>query len=303
MNAFIYLIRRELWEHTALWLVPLILAGTLVLVAAVGSAVTFDQAMGVNIVSEIQGEPDLAKGLALATVAVAGIFGLVMSLVITFYLLDCLLADRKDRSILFWKSLPVSDLKTVLSKLVTAAAVAPLITYLASMIATVLLLVVFSVDLLILGENPWAVLWAPNPLFGSAILVLYGFVVEVLWYMPLIGYLLLISAFAKRAVLAWAVVPPLLISLMEQLTFGTRYFADLLAERFQGVLPLAMNDDMHERIVSANGEVHLSFASPGLDMMDPGAFLSHGGLWSGLVLAAVFVSGAVFLRRYRDESL
>jgi len=298
MNAFVYLIRRELWEHTALWLVPAILAGSLVLLAIVGSIVTLDQAASINIVSEIH---DQAAGLAVATMAVAGVFGLVMSLVITFYLLDCLLADRKDRSILFWKSLPVSDLKTVLSKLATAAAVAPLITYVASMLTTLLLLLVFSVDLMVLGESPWELLWAPNPVFSSAVLVLYAFVVEVLWYLPLVGYLLMISAFAKRAVLAWAVVPPLLIALLEQLAFGTRHFKDLLANRFEGVLPLAFNEDMHHRIASANGE--LSLSSPSVQMIDPGAFLSHGGLWSGLIAAALFTAAAVMLRRYRDESM
>jgi len=304
MNAFLHLIRREIWEHGALWMVPAVTGALLVLLSMVLSVNIMDAAVHASAAGDLPSSEELPAFLAMITLASAGLFGLVMSFVVSFYLLDCLLADRKDRSVLFWKSLPVSDLKTVLSKLATACVVAPLIGLVASVVTTLLLLVVFSVDLALLDMDPWQILWAPNPLFSTVLLITYALVVEVLWYLPLIGYLLLVSAFAKRAVLAWAVLPPLLISLLEQLALGTRHFTDLMVHRLHGIIPSAFDGDgIHMRHTVESGDTELNFAAPALDMIQPGNFLADPGLWSGLLAAALFVSGAVWLRRYRDESL
>jgi len=245
---------------------------------------------------------ELTGGLAAFNFALFGWFAMVMSVVATFYLLDCLLADRKDRSILFWKSLPVSDLKTVLSKLLTAAVLIPLIAFAVSLVTHVLLLIVGTIDLLVLGASPWEMLWAPNPIFSTSALVFYAMIVQVLWYLPLMGYLMLVSAFAKRAVMVWAVIPPLVISVLEQQLLGTRHFATLIADRLGGVFPLAFDVNVRSGNVESLGELADKIDSPLSEVINVAPLLQSAGFWLGLVVAAGFIAGAVYLRRYGDDS-
>jgi len=165
-----------------------------------------------------------------------------------------------------------------------------------------LLLIVGSVDLLVLGISPWETLWAPNPLFSTSILVFYAMIVQVLWYLPLMGYLMLISAFAKRAVMVWAVIPPLVISVLEQQVLGSRHFATLIAERLGGVFPLAFDVNVREGNVESLGELADKIDSPLFDVINVGPLLQSAGFWLGLLVAAGFIAGAVYLRRYGDDS-
>lgn len=303
MKAFIALVRREVWEHGAIWMVPAIMSALLVLVSIVASGSLLDEANDFHIVFGGAEMDRLPVGLTTFSMATVGMFSMVMSLVGIFYLLDCLLADRKDRSILFWKSLPVSDLTTVLSKLVTAALVIPTVAVAAGLVTSVLLLVVMSVDLMILGESPWELLWSQYPLFSTALLAIYGMSVQVLWYLPLVGYLMMVSAFARRAVLAWAVLPPVVLILLEKQLFGSHLFADLVGERFAGVLPLAFDLEMAEQMADALGHNGHQVTVSGLQLINPAPLLQSAGLWLGLLVAAGFIAAAVYLRRFRDESL
>lgn len=302
MKTLITLVRREAWEHGAIWLVPVVMSLVLVVLAVMASFGLLDD-ISIEIISEHNVDArEMTGGLAAFNFAMFGWFAMVMSIVGTFYLLDCLLADRKDRSILFWKSLPVSDLKTVLSKLMTAAILIPLIAFAASFVTNLLLLIVGSVDLLVLGLSPWETLWAPNPLFRTSILVFYAMIVQVLWYLPLMGYLMLVSAFAKRAVMVWAVIPPLVISVLEQQLLGTRHFAALIADRLGGVFPLAFDVNVREGNVESLGELADKIDRPLFEVIDIGPLLQSAGFWMGLLVAAGFIAGAVYLRRYGDDS-
>ncbi len=302
MKTLITLVRREVWEHSAIWLVPVVMSLVLVLVVVMASFGLLDD-ISIDVISEHSVDArEMTGGLAALNFAMFGWFAMVMSIVGTFYLLDCLLADRKDRSILFWKSLPVSDLTTVLSKLVTAAILIPLIAFVASLITNLLLLMVGSIDLLVLGISPWETVWAPNPLFRTSILVFYAMIVQVLWYLPLMGYLMLVSAFAKRAVMVWAVIPPLVISVLEQQLLGTRHFAALIADRLGGVFPLAFDVNVREGNVESLGELADKIDRPLFEVIDIGPLLQSAGFWLGLLVAAGFIAGAVYLRRYGDDS-
>ncbi len=302
MKTLITLVRREVWEHSAIWLVPVVMSLVLVLVVVMASFGLLDD-ISIHVISEHSVDArEMTGGLAALNFAMFGWFAMVMSIVGTFYLLDCLLADRKDRSILFWKSLPVSDLKTVLSKLVTAALLIPLIAFAASLITNLLLLMVGSIDLLVLGISPWETVWGPNPLFRTSILVFYAMTVQVLWYLPLMGYLMLVSAFAKRAVMVWAVIPPLVISVLEQQLLGTRHFAALIADRLGGVFPLAFDVNVREGNVESLGELADKIDRPLFEVIDIGPLLQSAGFWLGLLVAAGFIAGAVYLRRYGDDS-
>jgi ABC-2 type transport system permease protein len=300
MKTFLALVRREAWEHTAIWLVPVVLSAVLVVVAGIASVKLLGGGMEIVVNSHDVETDQIFRGLSNINLAMVVVFGLVMGVVATFYLLDCLLADRKDRSILFWKSLPISDLTTVLSKLATAAVLIPLVTLIGGFITAFVLMLVVSVDLLILGGSPWNLLWSNVPYFSNLILVLYAMVVGVLWYLPLMGYLMLVSAFAKRAVMMWAVLPPLVIALIETQFLGSDNFAEMLGERMNGFWLLAFHADALESMGEAMDRGH---AGPGLEVINIAPFLQSPGLWLGLVAAGAFIAGAVYLRRYRDESL
>jgi len=300
MKTFLALVRREVWEHTAILLVPAVLSAILVVVAGIASVKLLGGGMDIMVDGHDIETDQIFHGLSNINLGMVVVFGLVMSVVATFYLLDCLLADRKDRSILFWKSLPISDLTTVLSKLATAAVLIPLVTVAAGFITAFMLMVVVTVDLLVLGGSPWDMLWSQVPYFSNLVLVVYAMTVGTLWYLPLMGYLMLVSAFAKRAVMMWAVLPPLVIALIEKQFMGSDNFAFMLSERMSGFAPLAFRTDSLETMADAIDQGH---AGPGLDVISAVPFLQSPGLWLGLVVAGAFIAGAVYLRRYRDESI
>ncbi|WP_210235883.1 ABC-2 transporter permease, partial [Mesorhizobium sp. M1C.F.Ca.ET.212.01.1.1] len=85
----------------------------------------------------------------------------VLAFVVFFYCLGALYDDRRDRSILFWKSLPLSDTQTVLSKVISALIVAPLIAVIAGIITMLGFLLVISVVALMHGGSPMTLIWGP----------------------------------------------------------------------------------------------------------------------------------------------
>jgi ABC-2 type transport system permease protein len=117
------LIRRELWEHTALWLVPLIVAAALAVVTI------FAKTIGVRVndvsIQNVDADARIIV-LNMSQMLWVAVLYVAAAIVGAFVALDCLYAERKDRSILFWKSLPVSDGLTVLSKFLVIVVVAPL---------------------------------------------------------------------------------------------------------------------------------------------------------------------------------
>jgi ABC-2 type transport system permease protein len=205
-------------------------------------------------------------------------------LVGVFYCLDALNGERRDRSILFWKSLPVSDRTTVLAKASIPLVILPLIT-LAVTVALQLMMMLWS-SVVLLPSGLSATTWTRFDLFSEGLMLLYHLVaVHALWWAPLWGWLLLISAWARRAPFLWAALPLLTIGIVEKIAFNTMHFAALLHHRFLGG-PQGME--------AGEG---MSMAS--LTPATPGDFFASPGLWLGLAFAAICVAGAVRLRRYR----
>src|SRR3546814_13401578 len=86
---------------------------------------------------------------------------IVLAFVVFFYCLGALYDERKDRSVLFWKSLPVSDAQTVLSKVGSAVVVAPVLAVIASLVTMIGFMVMLSIVVLFHGGNQWTLLWGP----------------------------------------------------------------------------------------------------------------------------------------------
>jgi ABC-2 type transport system permease protein len=211
----------------------------------------------------------------------------VVFIVGVFYCLDALHGERRDRSILFWKSLPVSDLTTVLSKAIIPLAVLPVIAFAMTVCVQLIMLLMSSANLLMHGMSP-ATTWAHFPVFQNWLVMLYGLIAIALWHAPIYGWLLLVSGWARRATFLWAVLPLIVIQIFEKITFGTSYFGLFVKHRLMGFAPHAFG---------FHGEGHPTIDS--LAQLTPGKYLGSPGLWIGLLVAAAFLAAAVRLRRYR----
>ena len=273
-------IRRELWENRSIYIAPLAAAG-LFLFGFVINLATMRRHIAASLLGPAQQHDllmtryELSASLIMGTALIVGIF----------YSLDALYGERRDRSILFWKSLPVSDLMTVLSKLAIPIVILPLLSFAITLATQFIMLVLASVMLLGTGVNI-AALWTQVSFFRvSGVLLYHLLTVHGLYYAPIYGWLLMISAWAPRAPFIWAFLPPFVISGVEKIAFNTTYFLSLLEERLVGGPESSMAANDHAKDWTGTLIPHHFFGTP--------------GLWIGLALAAVFLFVAVRLRRYR----
>src|SRR5437588_4851384 len=276
-------VRRELWENRSIYVAPLIVAAVVLFVFLVSTFGMPQRRQAVLLLDPAHqraaiGAPyDVAAMMLIFTAFIVGVF----------YCLDALHGERRDRSILFWKSLPVSDLTTVLSKAIIPLAVLPAIAFALTVCVQLIMLLMTSANLLVHGMSP-ATTWAHFPVFQNWLVMLYGLIAIAFWHAPIYGWLLLVSAWARRATFLWAVLPLIVIQIFEKITFGTHYLGTLLQHRLMGFAPHAFG---------FHGEGHPTIDS--LSQLTPGRYLGSLGLWIGLLVAAAFLFAAVRLRRYR----
>jgi len=279
-RPFLTLVRRELWEHGGLVWAPLAMALTIIVVSLVSVMVkgSVDIDLGEDRpLAELFGDAEKQRGIF--SLVMAGLVWpqlLVAFVVVFFYLLDGLFTERRDRSILFWKSLPVSDTKTVLSKLFVALVAMPLWSWALSLVVG---LVVFGVLATQVSGTPAAGLgtWHGGTWLMVQATMLGKMAIAALWYLPVAGWLLLVSVLAKRAPFLWATLPFLVLSLAERITLGSNEVGALVAQRLFGF----------REEVSLIGEFPL-LASP--------------GLWIGVAVGAALVYAAIRVRQRSDDS-
>ena len=283
-RPFYWSVWRELWENRSIYVAPLIVAAVQVFALAISTIGLAERRRAVLLLDDpvkqraaIEATYDAAAMMMIFVVFIVGVF----------YCLDALHGERRDRSILFWKSLPVSDLTTVLSKAIIPLAVLPAIAFALTVCVQLIMLLMTSANLLVHGMSP-ATTWAHFPVFQNWLVMLYGLIAIAFWHAPIYGWLLLVSAWARRATFLWAVLPLIVIQIFEKITFGTHYFGTLLQHRLMGFAPHAFG---------FHGEGHPTIDS--LSQLTPGRYLGSLGLWIGLLVAAGFVFAAVRLRRYR----
>lgn len=285
MRRFTWALRRELWENRWLYLAPVAIAVALLL----GFIAYAFRLPGTIAALRTLDAAHLHRGLVEPYDIVAGIMMGIGLIIAAIYCVDALYGERRDRSILLWKSLPVSDLETVLAKLAIPILVLPLICWALTVVLQLLMLGVSSAILSAHGESA-AMLRAETQVLPNAIALLYHLVaLHGIGFAPIYGWLLLVSAWAPRAPLAWAILPPAAIGIIERLAFGTTGFVHLL------ISPL-----------SGGGNASQGATSPmagrgGLmdELMQPSIaqFLAAPALWIGLVIATLFVLGATRVRR------
>ncbi len=325
MRAFACLLRREVWEHPSLYWVPVIVGITMLTGTLLALAFAHNLDVDITGESEIQWhyevpddgtQPHMQRGETLHSLLVrfaqrdaaeraatihdamyagAAAFQAVMLIWMIIYALDALYGERRDRSILFWKSLPVSDGTTVLSKAATALLLVPLVTFAVIVITQLLLLGLASLVIGAEGLSPAQILWgAARPFaFWGKLLVVH--LVRVLWFAPVIAWMLLISAWARRLPGLYALVIPAASIVMENLILGSNHLAAALGSRFAnpgtGLGP-KVSIDMPSQDPRQPVEALLS--------LDLYSLLGLPALWMGLALAGALLIASARVRRLRD---
>jgi len=275
-------VRRELWESSSIYIAPLAAAG----VALFGFSLTL-----IHLPSRMRAASGLNAAKLRDTIiqpydAAAALLMGTFLLVAIFYSVETLQRERRDRSILFWKSLPVSDLTTVAAKASVPFVVLPLLSCAIAFVTQFVMLLVSSMVLAANGLSV-ATYWAQVSLFHASLLLLYHVMtVHVLGSAPIYGWLLLVSAWARRTAFLWAVLPPLAIGVLEKLLFNTTHFAAFIGQFFTG----GTEGSYAPGTMPMDPDTHLT----------PFRFLGTPGLWIGLAVTAAFLAAAVRLRRYRD---
>src|SRR5439155_20995056 len=175
---------RELWENRSIYIAPLIVAAFEVFGFAISTIGLADRRRAVLLLDAAHQQAAIEQPYDLA--AMMMIF--IVFIVGVFYCLDALHGERRDRSILFWKSLPVSDLTTVLSKVTIPLVVLPLIAFAIVVCVQVIMVLETSLVLIFHGMSP-ATTWARFPVFQNWLVLLYGLAAIALLHAPIYGWL------------------------------------------------------------------------------------------------------------------
>ena len=316
MNRLMALVKREFWENKGAFRTTPLVIGGIYIVLCLMFIVTFS-----HFDNEFQSLKELARFIAQQDIVlrseimyaitisiIPSLFTLVLAIVVFFYLLGSLFDDRKDRSILFWKSLPASDTLTMASKLLAAMVLAPVIFWVVYVLTHIIIMLIFSVVVLSLGENPWTLLLGLGSPFKGWSMVLISYLAQSIWALPLYGWLMLVSSFAPRMPLLFAILPPVVIAVLQiwieflqTFTLKNNLFG-VIGEWFANS-PLIMSADDHgdEFSVALGIPLTKTFGHEVTvaNMFDR-LFSIH--MLIGLAVAVVFLGAALWLRRRATES-
>jgi ABC-2 type transport system permease protein len=318
VNTYKALIKREFWEHRGAFVKTPIIISIVMLVLIIGGYFTslfLSDQMGSGEFTK-QGLQELTKlsqaKLAMfwsgQIVSTSVLFIFVLFIVMFFYILGSLYNDRKDQSILFWKSLPISDAQTVASKLLTATLVVPFVYSVVVMLFSFILMVFISIVLLIHGFNPIDLVWSPANLFQGFLLVLTGVYTQMFWALPIYAWLMFSSSFNKKRPFLFAVFVPSGVALgwywINMFSFKFTDFTMFKQPLYylgHSVFPFASGT------MSDKGEGHFSF-----DLDDDTLPLELIGRMSssvlslevlyGMIFASIFIAIAIWIRRYRNTT-
>lgn len=320
MKAFKALLMREYWEHRGAFIKTPVIIGIITAVMMIlayllieNVSVKFAGGEGIEEGLKHIGDQTSADINMITNTFLTGLEGLhhfVLFIVVFFFLLGSLFDDRKDLSILFWKSLPVSDLNTVLSKIAAAFIVAPLCFWAVLIASELVCMILFSLFLLINGANPFTLLWANTDLLGHWAAFGMGCLIQAIWALPIYGWLILCSAWAKRRPFIWAVGVPAMVFMvrgwMAAFTFSGQAFLNLKdilmalsTIGLNSLSPYESRADLLQAINFGGGGGHVE-ASQIMSSMYHNVF--SGKVVYGFIFAAICVALAIFIRRYRNTT-
>jgi ABC-2 type transport system permease protein len=327
MKTMKWLLRREFWEHKgAFFWAPVAVAAAMLVFIGGGilygivsghvGGITIEHQGAVTAAEAVRALPH-EKRAELASVIAAHYLGFaaplfaVLPVVAFFYCLAALYDERRDRSILFWKSLPVSDRMTVLSKVITAVCVAPVLTVAIGTAASVAMLLLGLTTAAFNGLNLFAPLFMSADLYLSPLYLVGLLPVYVLWALPTVGWLLMVSSWARSKVFLWAVGTPLIVVvLLKWFNFMTERFSDyfidthwfvqnVVARGLGGLIPgIWLPFTLHDPSSLGNNQHGLNptslFTQSWLTLATP-------GVWLGALAGVLMIVAAIRLRRWREE--
>ncbi|EIL97369.1 ABC-2 transporter permease [Rhodanobacter sp. 115] len=319
MKTFYWLVKREFWEHRGgfLW-TPVIVGGIFLLLNLMGIAV--GEAFGahhgmtmsgnnMHLFNQAMTDGDTDKigfGLDMMMFSTSIIISIVLGFVLFFYCLGALYDDRKDRSLLFWKSLPISDTATVLSKVFSAAVLAPVIAVICGVLTGLLMLLMYVITLSFHGVSAWRLLTLAHPFQVIADLV-GSIPLYVLWALPTLGWLLLCSAWARSKPFLWAVALPVGVgvvigwfNLLGSISVNNLwYWKNVCGRVLLSIFPGGWLGQNHMMQLSNGGVAHaLDF----LHVAHAYQVLGTPSIWIEAAVGAAMIAGAIWLRRWRDDN-
>ena len=313
MNTLPLLLKREYWEHRGgfVW-TPAWITGVILIITVLGmiSAEVLRSHVQVHVGFSLEqlrnsiSANDLAQagtGLDMVQLTLVGMASIGLFFVTFFYLLGALYDDRRDRSVLFWKSLPVSDTATVVSKALTAMLVMPIFVLVISTLAYIAFLVLVCIWAGLHGLNALPAVMSAHP-FGMFARLALIVPVSALWALPAVGWLLFWSAFARSKPFMWAVLLPVILLFANWwigLIGGPHLTGDLhLAMVLGRLLFSVMPGSWMEHSGAFNNADPLGFIAPSHLY----ALLGSANLWVGVLGGVILLAGAIWLRGRRIET-
>ena len=298
------LIRREIWEHRSIYVTPMAIASIVtlgvlaMLIFASGFAAELDAVIfgATNIAGEAERKAALT-GFFLGT---SWVFLIALAILTVFYCLDSLYAERKDKSILFWRSMPVTDAETVVSKLIIALIIIPGAAIIGIIATHLVNLIVTSVWVSMKGGDASLLIWGSVSLFDNWLAAVIVILATGIWMSPFVGWFLFVSAYSKRSPLAMAFMPLFLIALLEKIILRTHIFVEYVLGRGEG-MPLIRTENV-ERFFD---EEQWRIAEGGTSLLvhlDILQFLTSSAMWAGVIVCGLLSTAAIYVRRYRDDS-
>jgi len=297
------LVRREIWEHRSIYVTPMVIAIIVtlgvfaMLIFASGFAAELDAVIfgATNIAGETERKAALT-GFFLGT---SWVFLVALAVLTVFYCLDSLYAERKDKSILFWRSMPVTDAETVISKLITALLVIPVAAIIGIIATHLVNLVVTSVWVSMKGGDASLLIWGSVSLLDNWLAAVIVILATGIWMSPFIGWFLFVSAYTKRSPLLMAFMPLVLIALLEKIILRTHIFAQYVLGRADE-MPLIRTENV-ERFFDEEQWRIAEGATSLLVHLDIVQFLTSPATWAGIIVCGLLSTAAIYVRRYRDE--
>lgn len=298
------LIRREIWEHRSIYVTPAAIASivSLSVLAMLVFASGFAKELDVAIfgASNLAGDGERKAALTAFFVGTSWLFLVGVAILTVFYCLDSLYGERKDKSILFWRSLPITDAETVISKLLTAVFVIPTVAVIGIIVTHLANLVITSIWVSMKGGDAGLLIWGSVPLFDNWIAAFIVLIASGIWMSPFIAWFLFVSGWTKRAPLLMAFMPLILVPLLEWIFLRTRFFASAVLDRGDAI-PLFRTLDFESFFEEEHWRSGLDSISL-LGHLDVVQFLTSPSMWGGVVVCGLLVTAAIYVRRYRDES-
>jgi len=202
------------------------------------------------------------------------------------YSLSTFADERKDRSLIFWRSLPVSDLTTVLSKVFTVTLIVPL------------MVLPYIILLQLVSMTSASIFFATNDivsfgwLWGSYIFtdwfrIIFSLWAQSLWSLPIFLWLMLAGTYAARPI-AGAIVPPVILIVLERIIFKTNLVLEFIENRigFWSRADSFPKEYQELRVV---------------DVSDIFLLFSTQAFWIGILASAILVAGIVYVRSSNSD--